>query len=142
MTICSNCGKELIGKRKSFCNKACADEWQRAYPNKGSFKNQSGPNNAHWKGGLTLHSKGYVYEYAPDSEMADKRGYVLQHRLRVSERLGRPLREDEIVDHADENKRQNEIHNLHIYDNAGHSRKHVSQMARDRGRFVGKVHQG
>lgn len=141
MVICATCGKE-IRRSRTFCNKACYDKWQRAYPNRGSFKNQSGANNANWKGGLSLHSKGYIYEYAPGSPMADKRGYVLQHRLRVSEAIGRPLKGDEVIDHTDENKRHNEIHNLHIYSNAEHSRKHVKQMLRDRGKFVGKVRYG
>lgn len=137
--ICAWCGRE-IPRSQTFCNKACYDEWQRRFPNKGAFKNQRGANNAHWKGGLSLHTKGYVYEYAPGHPNADKRGYILQHRLRVSEAIGRPLREDEVIDHADENKRNNEVHNLHIYTNAEHSRKHVKQMLRNRGKFVGKVH--
>ena len=141
MTICPTCGS-IVKSGNTFCNKSCYDEWQRAYPNKGSFKNQAGENNAHWKGGITLHTKGYVYQYAPDHPNADKRGYVLQHRLRVSEAIGRPLTEDEIIDHIDENKRHNEVYNLHILTNREHSIRHIPEMLRHRGRFVGKVHHG
>ena len=168
--ICLYCGRELSGSKTHFCNGSCKNKFRRqekrhtkvcewckteyrtsekkqrfcspSCASKASMTGRCGESNSNWKGGLTLHTKGYVYEYAPGHPNSDKRGYILQHRLVVSEAIGRPLREDEIVDHADEDKQHNQVHNLHIYDNAGHSRKHVKQMARDKGRFIGKVHHG
>lgn len=58
-----------------------------------------------------------------------KTGYVKrngrhEHRSVMEERLGRPLKSDEIVHHRDENKRNNADDNLELTDRAGHARIH------------------
>ena len=64
-----------------------------------------------WKGGRVTH-KGYIYLYAQDHPSANKRGYVLEHRLVVEESLGRLLEADEHVHHINEIKDDNRLENL------------------------------
>lgn len=129
--ICAWCGRE-IPRSQTFCNKACYDNWQRRFPNKGAFKNQRGANNAHWKGGLSLHTKGYVYEYAPDHPNADKRGYILQHRKVAGEKLGRPLKPEEVTHHVDGNKANNSPDNLWVFPTPGAHSKEEARLRRER----------
>src|SRR6185312_9806410 len=66
------------------------------------------PDNATWKGGTYYHSDGYVYEYAPDHPAAaSAKGYVLQHRLVMEDKLGRLLKPSELVHHINEVKDDN-----------------------------------
>lgn len=69
---------------------------------------------SNWKGGRVLNDDGYVLVLRPESEMADYRGYVLEHRLVMGEHLGRPLRSDETVHHIDNDREHNDITNLQL----------------------------
>ena len=79
---------------------------------------RSGSNNANWKGGETTTTDGYISVYRPDHPMA-LRGRVLEHRLVVSESIGRPLRDGEVVHHIDGNKQNNSIDNLQLFSSNG-----------------------
>jgi hypothetical protein len=46
--------------------------------------------------------------------MADKNGYVMEHRLIMALYLGRPLCKNEFVKHLDNNTLNNEISNLRV----------------------------
>jgi len=56
-----------------------------------------------WKGGRVIITGGYIAVYLQSDDffysMADKRGYVLEHRLVVAKALGRCLHSWEIVHH-------------------------------------------
>ena len=56
--------------------------------------------------------------------MADKNGYVLEHRFIMCEYLGRILRPDEVVHHKNKIKTDNRIENLEIMTNSEHTRLH------------------
>lgn len=77
-----------------------------------------GPRHAMWKGGVQMTSKGYEKTWLPEDHpyatMRIAKGYVLTHRLRMAEHLGRPLRNDETVHHIDGNKLNNDISNLQL----------------------------
>lgn len=61
-------------------------------------------------------SDGYVMEYQPDSPMAQpSTGYVLQHRLVMSEALGRPLTPSENPHHVNGDRTDNRIENLELW---------------------------
>lgn len=71
----------------------------------------------HWKGGRRKHV-GYVYILLEPShplyEMTVNGGYVLEHRLKMAEALGRPLEKHETVHHIDGNRSNNAIENLQL----------------------------
>lgn len=74
---------------------------------------------------LSIASKGqYNYARVPDHPNATKRGYVLEHRIVMENKIGRLLTKKEIVHHKDENKKNNISNNLKITDLSAHSKIH------------------
>jgi hypothetical protein len=71
-----------------------------------------------WKGGRKKNAQGYILvKVTPDHPffcMADQNGYILAHRLVIAEKIGRPLRSDEIVHHLNRNKQDNRPENLKL----------------------------
>lgn len=57
-------------------------------------------------------------------QMADKSGYVLEHRLRMALRVNRPLTDKEIVHHRDGNRANNVIENLELLTRGTHYSGH------------------
>jgi len=62
--------------------------------------------------GYRVDSKGYVSIYNPDHPNAMCGGYVPEHRLVMSEHIGRPLTDEEEIHHIDRDPDNNEIDNL------------------------------
>ena len=80
-----------------------------------------GSNNYRWKGGRKINRAGYVMLLMPDHPNAykEKRGdgekkgrYVLEHRVVMSEILGRPLDRWDIIHHMNGIKTDNRPENL------------------------------
>lgn len=134
---CPVCGKNryfkpsylLEGRR--FCSMKCRNEDPRfAYKVKNIWKkspvtvpgNLSGSKNPQWKGGKST-TRGYVLKYAPrhPNAAAGNKTYVLEHRLVAERFLGRNLRKDEIVHHANGNKADNRPENLTVMTRSEHS---------------------
>jgi hypothetical protein len=71
-----------------------------------------------YKGGRANHHDGYIYVYVePDDQMASmrtKQGYVLEHRLVLARKLGRPLSSTEFCHHIDGNRLNNDPINLEL----------------------------
>lgn len=78
----------------------------------------SGENHGSWKGGITVTQHGYLQVLVPlDHPMASMRtstGYVLQHRLVMAEKIGRPLGRYETVHHINGIVTDNRIENLQL----------------------------
>jgi hypothetical protein len=67
-----------------------------------------------WRGGIQGDKQGYVRIWRPDHPNAKRSGYILEHRLVMSEHLGRPLEKHEAVHHINGIKHDNRIENLQI----------------------------
>jgi len=96
--------------------------------------NRSGEKNPCWKGGRKKTPEGYIFiKLQPDDfffPMADKQGYVFEHRLVMAKHLGRCLQFWEKVHHKGircsgiENKSDNLKDNLELTTQGSHAREH------------------
>ncbi len=83
-----------------------------------------------WRGGAFVSPTGYkwvrIYPNDPFYHMVNNRGYVLEHRLVKARHIGRPLLDEEVVHHINENKLDNRIENLMLLpnDSEHHKIKH------------------
>lgn len=76
-------------------------------------------------------SKGdYNYAIVYGHPYATKNNYVLLHRIVVENHLGRILNKNEIVHHIDKNKKNNNISNLEVTNQADHARLHGLEQGR------------
>ncbi len=93
--------------------------------------------NGNWKGGTYI-CGGYVKVKVKSHPMADKRNYVLLHRLVMENYLGRYLREDEYIHHKDGNKLNNDISNLELVYPEQHAKEHYTERNIDEttGKFL------
>jgi hypothetical protein len=78
----------------------------------------SGARHPQWKGGRRLNSYGYVLLYMPEHPLSNSNGMVLEHRLVMSEIVGRLLVKTEQVHHVDDEKTRNERGNLWLFPDA------------------------
>lgn len=122
--ICKcGCGEEFIP------SKATMDRIKKGQD--GAFKvghHQKGKLNSRWLGGRFVSVDGYVYILMPNHPNALAKGYtgyVAEHRLVMSEHIGRPLSTHEIVHHKNGIRSDNRIENLEIEDRASHAHLHT-----------------
>ncbi len=75
-------------------------------------------------------NNGYKEVTAVGHPLASKNGMVYEHRLVAEKKLGRPLNDEEIVHHVDENRANNNPDNLWVFrSNADHARYHQNKIA-------------
>lgn len=71
-----------------------------------------------WKGGRIVDSNGYVLVLPEKKDLPfctpNKQGYVMEHRLVMGRKLGRPVRSDESVHHKDGQRSNNDESNLQL----------------------------
>jgi hypothetical protein len=65
-----------------------------------------------------LDPKNYVKVFQPQHPNSNKAGYIMEHRLVMSNKLGRPLYEDENVHHINGNRHDNRLENLELWSHA------------------------
>lgn len=76
---------------------------------------KKGANNPFWSGGRYRDClNGYISVYSPSHPFANKKGYVMEHRLVMEKLLGRNLRRNEIVHHRNKKKDDNRPENLEL----------------------------
>lgn len=128
--------KELREGRGRYCSRACRNR-AHPLPDGRNLPTMYGADNPAWKGGVTYkRPKGnyvgprYVRCPADLLCMARSDGYVMEHRLVMARRIGRPLLRSEVVNHINHDPRDNRPENLELYpSNGDHKRGEV-------GRFV------
>lgn len=83
-----------------------------------------------WSNWKTIKKGEYLYAKIPEHPMANKNGYVLEHRVVAENKIGRLLKDNEIVHHIDGDKHNNNPENLEVMDELEHSIFHASQRKR------------
>jgi hypothetical protein len=77
-----------------------------------------GKTSFHWKGGRIKDKSGYIQIWKPDHPNAKggrDKSYVAEHRLVMSEHIGRPLLRHENVHHKNGKRDDNRLENLELW---------------------------
>lgn len=93
-------------------------------PKRTKSEQQSGERSVGWKGGIHKKSNGYIEIYCPSHPNANKRKSVYEHQLVAEKKLGRYLKNGEVVHHIDMNKSNNAVDNLIVLTNQNHMKLH------------------
>lgn len=90
---------------------------------------------SNWKGGrikIGTKARPYIKLHWPDHHEADYRGYVMEHRVVMEEKLGRPLERTEKVHHMNNDSTDNRPENLEVYKTQKeHFRRHFDAVGRE-----------
>lgn len=60
-------------------------------------------------------NNGYIRIYMPEHINSDENGLIYEHQLMAEKKIGRSLKEEEVVHHIDENKTNNSLSNLIVF---------------------------
>lgn len=85
-----------------------------------SIRAHTGRRSFNWKGGRIKDRLGYIQIWKPKHPNAKMAGYIHEHRLVISESLGRPLESWEQIHHKNGIKDDNRIENLQIVTRPNH----------------------
>lgn len=68
---------------------------------------------------------GYVRIYMPEHKSSDSNGLIYEHQVVAEQKIGRPLKDEEVVHHVDKNRSNNDPNNLLIFaSNSDHAAFH------------------
>lgn len=85
-----------------------------------------------WKGGRIKDNDGYIWVIGNGHPNQRKNGYILEHRLVMSKKIKRPLKNFEVVHHIDGNRENNDISNLELHTMSSHAKLHMNERSRDK----------
>lgn len=113
IVACKFCNKKVHRKPKdarrtknAFCSRACYCKFR---------KTLVGPKSPNWKNGRGIKADGYVYVWHPTRLRENgHHDRVQEHRLIMTQHIGRELKRHEIVHHVDGNKTNNVLENLRL----------------------------
>ena len=98
--------------------KECGDEPYKPYLSKkareNSRKAHKGRRSWNWKGGRIKDKWGYIQIWMPEHPNAKMAGYIHEHRLVMSNHLGRPLTSKEFIHHKNGIRDDNRLENLEL----------------------------
>lgn len=80
-----------------------------------SIKARTGKKGGNNKGGRIIDKWGYVQIWKPEHPNAKMAGYIHEHRLVMSEHLGRPLFTHESIHHKNGDRKDNRLKNLELW---------------------------
>jgi len=133
--ICQGCGKEFDARRNTAkcCSYACAGKVKETI--------YLGSNNPKWRGGRIKMHGGRIAVYAPNHPKACLFGgtHILEYRLMAESKIGRYLRDDEIVHHINGDPTDNRPENLEVMTQSEHAKLESVRRDSITGRFGKKV---
>ena len=92
-----------------------------------SIKARKGKRSPAWKGGRHKDRNGYVMVYNPQHQNATAKGYVQEHRMVMSDHIGRPLISKENVHHINGDRSDNKLSNLELWNTMQPSGQRVEE---------------
>jgi len=128
---CGRCGKARFTQISKSLTAPNATGWCLRCTN--IAKAKSGAEHPMWKGGRAIDTYGYVWllvrflskdDQSLAISMMNNDGYVLEHRLVMARKLGRPLTHQEVVHHLNGVKSDNRPGNLEVVSSAKHTEEH------------------
>lgn len=113
----ANLGKKRSDDTRAKLSAALTRRWREGDPKLVAAREAATEARRLPLGTRTEHADGYWL-------IRTEKGWELEHRVILSQKLGRPLEEHEIVHHKDENKKNNDPENLILTTHEDHSREH------------------
>ena len=111
--------------KKPYPSKKCIENSVKVHKGKKSFAS---------KGGRRINERGYTEVWNPSHRNAMKNGYVLEHRMIMSDHMGRVLSNNEDVHHVNGNKSDNWIDNLKLLTKDVHTKLHEVSIDHNHGK--------
>ncbi len=130
---CAGCGETFIARKAAAVGKYCGYSCMSGNQNLARFMHaERGPTHHNWRGGRYRNKDGYIMVLAPSHPSVQGKGssrqYVLEHRLVMEQKLGRPLKSRENVHHLNAIRDDNRPENLELWQQSQPSGRRVSDL--------------